>query len=115
MNSGLRGVALDLLAQVTDVDVHRALVAELVAPHPPQQGAAREHPAGARGERHEELELGVGEIHLLAPDGDPTAWEVDAQAVVVELVGALARRDRGAAHDGPHLATSSRTANGFVT
>src|SRR5918911_1042383 len=49
---GVAGVALDLLAQVADVHVHRALVAELVAPHPPEQSAAREHPARARGEGH---------------------------------------------------------------
>src|SRR3712207_9384154 len=64
-------------------------VAELVAPHPPEQRAARENPARARGEGHEELELGVGEVHLLAPYGDPAAREVDAEPVVVELVGAL--------------------------
>src|SRR5918998_543739 len=99
---GVAGVALDLLAEVADVDVHRALVAELVAPHPPEQRAARENPARARGEGHEELELGVGEIHLLAPYGDPAAGEVDAEPIVVELVGALARRDGGPAHDRPH-------------
>src|SRR5215217_9172845 len=82
---GVPGVALDLLAQVADVDVDRALVAELVAPHPPQERAAREHPAGARRERHEELELGVGEVHLLVGHGDPAAREVDAQPIVVEL------------------------------
>src|SRR5215217_3600219 len=99
---GVPGVALDLLAQVADMDVHRTLVAELVAPHPAQEGAPREHPAGVRGERHQELELGVGEVHLLAPHGDPAAGEVDPQAVVVELVGALARRDRRPAHDRPY-------------
>src|SRR5918997_6104406 len=99
---GVAGVALDLLAEVADVDVHRALVAELVAPHPPQERAAREHPAGARGEGHQELELGVGEVHLVAPHGHPAAGEVDPQAVVVELVGALARRNRDPAHDRPY-------------
>src|SRR5918997_2823205 len=99
---GVAGVALDLLAQVADVDVHRALVAELVAPHPPQQRATREHPPGARGERHQKLELGVGEVHLLAAHGYPAAGEVDAQPVVVELVGALARGDGRPAHYGSH-------------
>src|SRR3712207_222836 len=99
---GVPGVALDLLAEVADVDVYCALVAELVAPHPPQKRAAREHPAGARGEGHEELELGVGQVDLLAAHGDPAAGEVDPQAVVVELVGALARRDRRPAHDRPY-------------
>src|SRR5829696_7299701 len=87
---GVAGVALDLLAEVADVNVHRALVAELVAPHHPQERAAREHPARARGEGHQELELGVGEVHLLTPNGHPAAGEVDPQAVVVELVWALA-------------------------
>src|SRR5215216_7427055 len=99
---GVPGVALDLLAEVADVDVHRTLVAELVAPHPAQERAPREHPAGARGERHQELELGVGEVHVLAPHGDPAAREVDAEPVVVELVGTLARRNRGPAHDRPY-------------
>src|SRR5919112_320472 len=45
---GVPGVALYLLAEVADVDVHRAFVAELVAPHPAQKRAAREHPAGER-------------------------------------------------------------------
>src|SRR5215212_7916374 len=45
---GVPGVALYLLAEVADVDVHRAFVTELVAPHPAQERAAREHPAGAR-------------------------------------------------------------------
>src|SRR5947208_2345394 len=53
---GVAGVALDLLAEVADVDVHRALVAELVAPHPSQERAAREHSSRARGEGHQELE-----------------------------------------------------------
>src|SRR5829696_7378243 len=95
---GVAGVTLDLLAEVADVDVNRPLVSELVAPHPTQKRAPREHPTGARGERHQELELGVGEVHLLAPHGHPAAGEVDAQPVVVELVGTLARRDRNPAH-----------------
>src|ERR687886_1542445 len=99
---GVAGVALDLLAEVADVDVHRALVAELVAPHPTQERTAREHPARARGEGHEELELGIGEVHLFASHRHPAAGEVDPQAVIVELVRALARRDRRTAHDRPY-------------
>src|SRR3954447_16880217 len=41
---GVSGVAFDLLAQVADVHVDRALVTELVAPHPCQQRATREYP-----------------------------------------------------------------------
>src|SRR5215207_3493012 len=99
---GVARAAPDLLAQDAAVDVARAPVAPLAAPHPPQERAPREHPAGARRERHEELELGVGEVHLLVGDGDPAAREVYAQPVVVELVRALARRYRGPAHDSPH-------------
>src|SRR5215204_1192551 len=50
---GVSRVAPYLLAEVADVDVYCAFVAELVAPHPAQESAAREHPAGARGERHQ--------------------------------------------------------------
>src|SRR5215212_3904884 len=99
---GVSRVALYLLAEVADVDVHRTFVAELVAPHPAQKRAAREYPAGARGERHQKLELRVGEIHLFAVGRHPTAGEVDPEPVVGQLVRALACRDRGAAHDRPH-------------
>src|SRR3954471_2395033 len=99
---GVSRVALYLLTEVADVDIDRALVAELVPPYPAQKGAAREHPAGARGEGHEQLELRVGEVHLLAVGRHPAAGEVDPQPVVRQLVWALARRDRCAAHDRPH-------------
>src|SRR5829696_3638454 len=46
---GVPGIAFYLLAEVADVDVHRAFVAELVAPHPAQERAAREYPARAGG------------------------------------------------------------------
>src|SRR5918911_2286561 len=52
---GVPGVALNLFAQVADVHVDRALVAELVAPYPGEQGAAREHPARVGGKRHQKL------------------------------------------------------------
>src|SRR5918994_573712 len=64
------GIAFDLLPQVTDVHVDRALVAELVAPHPREQGAAREDPARVGGERHQKLELRVRKVDLLAAHGD---------------------------------------------
>src|SRR5215218_6283504 len=76
---GVSRVALYLLAEVADVDVHRAFVAELVAPHPAQESAAREHPAGAGGQRHQELELRVGEVHLLAVGRHPAARQVDPE------------------------------------
>src|SRR5215207_1734884 len=95
------GVAFYLLAEVADVAVHRAFVAELVAPHPAKECAAREHPARARGEGHEELELRVGEVHLFALRGHPAARQVDPEPVVGQLVRALPRWDGRPAHDRP--------------
>src|SRR5215210_4520118 len=80
------GVSFDLLSQVADVHVDRALVAELVAPHPREQGAAREHPSRVGCERHQKFELRVRKVDLLATHGDPAAGQVDLQAVVGELV-----------------------------
>src|SRR5918998_411919 len=96
------GIAFDLLPQVTDVYVDRALVAELVAPHPREQGAAREDPARVGGQRHQKLELGVRKVDLLAAHGDPAAGQVYLQAVVGELVLALTRGYRRPAHDRTH-------------
>src|ERR687894_169817 len=79
---GVPGVALYLLAEVADVDVHRALVTELVAPHPAQQRAAREHPAGTGGQGDQQLELGVGEVELFTVGRHPAAGKVDPEAVV---------------------------------
>ena len=67
---GLLGVALELLAQVADVDVDGARVAVLgVAPDVLEQGLAAEHPAGRAGEGAEDLELDVGDADLLARAG----------------------------------------------
>src|SRR6201989_1435361 len=53
-------VALELLAQVADVDVDRARVAVgAVAPDAREQHVARPHAAGAGGEREQDLELDV--------------------------------------------------------
>src|SRR4051794_31357082 len=57
----LLGVALDLLAQVADVDVDRARVAvRAVAPDASEQHVARPDAARVRRERGEDLELDVG-------------------------------------------------------
>src|SRR5215210_5532888 len=98
---GVPGVALYLLAEVADVDVHRAFVAELVAPYPAQQRAAREHPAGTGGQSHQQLELGVGEVDLFTIGRHPAAGKVDPEPVVGQLVGALASRYRRPTHDRP--------------
>src|ERR687894_1691565 len=96
------GIAFDLLPQMTDVHVDRALVAELVAPYPREQGATREDPSRVGGERHQKLELRVRKVDLLAAHGDPAAGQVYLQAVVGELVLALTRGDRRPAHDRTH-------------
>src|ERR687895_218396 len=98
---GIPGIALYLLAEVADMDVHRAFVAELVAPHPAQKRAAREYPAWARGKGHQEFELGVGEVHLFTVGRHPATRQVDPEPVVGQFVGTLARRYRGPAHDRP--------------
>src|SRR5215210_3097452 len=98
---GIPGVALYLLAEVADVDINRAFVTELVAPHPAQERAAREHPARARGQGHQELELGVGKVDLFAAGRHPAARQVDPESIVGQLVRALARRYRRPAHDRP--------------
>src|SRR4051795_10183924 len=56
----LLGVRLELLAQVADVDVDRARVAEgRVPPYAREQHVAREHATGTLGERVQDLELDV--------------------------------------------------------
>src|SRR5919112_2328111 len=96
---GVPGVALDLFAQVADVHVDRTLIAELVAPYPCEQSAAREHPARVGCERHQELELCIRQVHVFAADRDPATGQVDLQAVIVELVLALPRRHRRPTHN----------------
>src|ERR671919_2345111 len=57
-------IALELLAQVADVDVDRPRIAELrVAPDPPEQRLAGEHAARRRRPRGQDLELDVRELH----------------------------------------------------
>src|SRR5215210_2922534 len=99
---GVPGVTLDLLSQMADVHVDRALVAELVAPHPREQGAPREHPPRVGGERYQELELRVCQVYVLAAHSHPAAGQVDLQAIVAELVLALPGGHRSPAHDRAH-------------
>src|ERR1044072_8573087 len=64
---GVLGVALDLLAQVRDVDVAGALVAvELGLPELVHDLAAGEDLSGAADQEAEQLELGAGEADRLA-------------------------------------------------
>src|SRR4051794_9636348 len=73
-------VRLDLLAQMPDVDVDRARVAEVGGP--PQrleQHAAAVDAARVRHQRPQQLELDVGELRPLAAHLDRAARHVDQQ------------------------------------
>src|SRR5215208_3371511 len=84
---GVPGVALYLLAEVADMDVYRAFVAELVAPHPAQKRAAREHPAGACGQRAPEQGLGVGHVPVFSVQRHHAARYVYLEPLVGNLGG----------------------------
>jgi hypothetical protein len=78
-------LALELLAQVADVDVDRPRVAVGgVAPDALEQGRPAVDAARVAGERREDLELDVGESHGLAVDGHGALVEVDPQLAVLE-------------------------------
>src|SRR5437763_4528724 len=74
---GVPGVALNLLAEVADVYVDRAFIAEFVAPHSCEQCTPREYPPWVGSERHQELEFRVCQIDILTVHGDPTARQMD--------------------------------------
>ena len=77
---GVLGVALDLFAQVADVDIDRARVAVGgVTPDAGQEHVAREYPARGAGQRREDLELDVGQLGVLAADAHRSLGEVDPQ------------------------------------
>src|SRR4051812_44231928 len=77
---GLLRIALELLAQVADVDVDRPRVAvRRVAPDAGEQHVAREDPTRAAGECHEDLELDVGDRDLPAAHGHGALAGVDAE------------------------------------
>src|SRR5512145_2572619 len=68
---GIARVALDLLAQVADVDVDRARLPVVgAAPQALQQLAPGEHDARARREHHQHLELDERQLHWLAASLD---------------------------------------------
>src|SRR5436190_3126789 len=75
---GVLGVALDLLAQVTDVNVDRARVAVGgIAPDPGQQHVPGEHATGRAGEGGEDLELDERQLRLVAAYADRALREID--------------------------------------
>src|SRR3954447_21347429 len=104
---GLRvlGVALELLAQVADVDVDRPRIAERrVAPDARQQHVAGEDAAGAGGQRLEDLELDEGEVDVGAADADGALERVELEVDDVQrlvLVDGLGARHPRAAQRGP--------------
>src|SRR4051812_18246100 len=74
------GVALELFAQVTNVNVDRARVAvRRVAPDLLQEHLARLHAPRRAGESGQDLELDVGELHALSPRRHYPPLEVDLQ------------------------------------
>src|SRR5439155_6749665 len=106
---GLARVTLELLAQVTDVDVDRPRLAivgaspERLEQHPPAVDAA-----GVRRQRPQELELDVRELHRLVPDLDGSAAQVDPQPVhrdrLLTFGPDITRRRRGTAQERPDAA-----------
>src|SRR5215216_4927122 len=78
----LRGarIALQLLAEVTNVDVDGAgIPVGRVAPDLLQQHLARLHPPGRAREGGQDLELDIGQLHPLAPGRHHAPLEVDLQ------------------------------------
>ena len=113
--SGILRILLELLAQVADVHVDRALVAEGgVAPDPVQQHVARVDAAGMARQHREDLELDVRELHRLAVQLGGALREVDVQVAAVERLLAaveLGPSRRGAARPARGCGTrASRTA-----
>jgi anti-sigma regulatory factor (Ser/Thr protein kinase) len=73
-------VRFDLTAQVLHVGVDGALVAlELVPAYPVDQLSTRVHPAGNRGQRHQDPPLGRGQLHVRAAHPYLAARLVDDQ------------------------------------
>src|SRR5947208_14974944 len=79
---GLARVALELLAQVADVDVDRARFAVVrTAPERLQQHPAAVDTARMCGQGPQQLELDVGQLHGLLPDLDGAPSHVDPETV----------------------------------
>src|ERR1044072_632544 len=82
---GLLRVELQLLAKGPDVDVDGARIAVLgVSPDVLEQRLAAEDAPGAVGEGAEDLELDVGELHLLVAQGHHPLSEVDLQVAALD-------------------------------
>src|SRR5918995_3581185 len=92
---GLLRVALDLLAQVGDVDVAGADVArELRLPQLLHDLQPAEHLPGSLREQPQHLELRAGQVHGFAPHRDQVPREVDCHRAGFDRLGLV---DRGRA------------------
>src|SRR5262249_10580117 len=104
---GALGVALDLLAQVGDVDVAGALVAvELGLPELLHDLATGKDLAGAADQEAQELELGAGQVDRLAAHGGDVADEVrrDRAAFALDRLVERPAVELAAAQLGAHAA-----------
>src|SRR2546421_10432124 len=80
-----RGLRLDLAAQVSDVDVdHPGFDWILITPDRVQDLLPAEHLAGVAGEEGEQVELGVGQLDLLARFVDAALVDIDDQIAELE-------------------------------
>src|ERR671912_522384 len=112
----LVGILLDLLAQMTHVDVDRPGLAVIgAAAEALEQLAAGEDPAGGRGKHAQQLELDEGQLRLLPAHLDRPPGHVDRQLAGFDhlVVAVLARpRRRRTAEQGadtaPELADGER-------
>ena len=106
-------VALDLLAQVRDVDVAGADVAgELRLPELLHDLEPAEDLARVLGQQPQHLELGAGQVDRLAADQDEVAREVDPHVAGVDRLAARARSSSGRARGGAAGRARGRSARG---
>src|SRR5918999_3452832 len=79
---GLGRIALELFAEMANVNVDRArLAVRRVAPERLEQHLARENSPRLGRQRAQELELDVGQLHVAAVSLDEASVEIDPQAV----------------------------------
>src|SRR4051794_22462936 len=86
----IRGVVLELLAQMAHVDVDRllVLVERLVVADELEQLASREDAPGPRCQVAQDLELGCREADAIVTATDPASLEIDDEVTVADLASA---------------------------
>src|SRR5687768_3551484 len=90
--AGMGRIGLDLVADVADVDVDRALVLlerVVVVAHELEQLRPRVHASGPRGEVAQQVELGCGQADALAIARDSPAFEVDHEVAAPQGAAGL--------------------------